>query len=109
MGNADLYAAPIPQTTTWYPSITETLPPGFPKIKREFGQLEDLMWNQRPLSRAPTPVLAAANERINSVGYDYCPVHTEIYGTYRNQAKKDTLLEEDGPFVINLLVYLTNS
>merc|ERR1712013_265989 len=26
-----------------------------------------------------------ANERINSLGYNYLPVHTEIYGSYRNR------------------------
>ena len=26
--------------------------------------------------------------RIHTIGYDYCPVHTEIYGSYRNQAAR---------------------
>ena len=28
--------------------------------------------------------------RINTLGYNYCPVHTEIYGSYRNQAVRGT-------------------
>eukprot|EP00091_Calanus_sinicus_P009169 TRINITY_DN215_c0_g1_i7.p1 TRINITY_DN215_c0_g1~~TRINITY_DN215_c0_g1_i7.p1 ORF type:complete len:117 (-),score=21.19 TRINITY_DN215_c0_g1_i7:108-458(-) len=87
-GNADLCAAPEPHITNWYPSITETIPPTYPGLRQEFGKLESLMWGQRAGSRAPTPVLPDANNRIHTVGYNYCPVHTEIYGTYRNQAKR---------------------
>merc|ERR1711973_441269 len=48
--------------------------------------LENLMWKQVKNKSAPTPVLSAANDRIHTLGYNYCPVHTEIYGSYRNQA-----------------------
>merc|ERR1712142_931613 len=83
--------APEPNVRTWYPSITETLPPTYPNLRQEFGKLESLMWNQRKLSRAVTPVLPDANDRIHSMGYDYCPVHTEIYGTYRNRDRRGGL------------------
>ena len=63
LGNADLYAAPEPRITHWYPSITETLPPTYSGLRQEFGKLESLMWNQRAGSRAPTPVLPDANNR----------------------------------------------
>ena len=29
--------------------------------------------------------------RIHTLGYNYCPVHTEIYGSYRNQAARTVL------------------
>ena len=63
-GGADLYAAPEPNVTNWYPSITETLPPAYSGLKQEFGKLESLMWNQKPLKRAPTPTLPDANDRL---------------------------------------------
>ena len=103
-GNADLCAGPEPRITNWYASITETIPPTYPGLRQEFGKLENLMWGQRAGSRAPTPVMPDANNRwgqallsaftlhplfrIHTVGYNYCPVHTEIYGTYRNQARR---------------------
>merc|ERR1712114_10051 len=87
-GNADLYASPEPRVTKWYPSITETVPPTFPDIRYEFGKLESLMWSQSASSAPPTPVMPEANDRIHTVGWDYCPVHTEIYGSYRNQARR---------------------
>merc|ERR1712198_700756 len=62
------------------------LPPTFPDLRNEFGKLENLMWKQVKNKSAPTPVLPAANDRIHTLGYNYCPVHTEIYGSYRNQA-----------------------
>merc|ERR1712147_250374 len=86
-GNADLCAAPEARVTNWYPSITETVPPTYPDIRHEFGKLESLMWRQRAGSAPPTPVMPEANDRIHTIGYDYCPVHTEIYGSYRNQAR----------------------
>ena len=78
------------------------------KLKHEFGKLEDLMWrNRRGTSLPPTPVLPEANDRfvektgrqravadsfvlfrIHTVGYNYCPVHTEIYGSYRNRDRR---------------------
>eukprot|EP00091_Calanus_sinicus_P003639 TRINITY_DN137_c0_g1_i7.p1 TRINITY_DN137_c0_g1~~TRINITY_DN137_c0_g1_i7.p1 ORF type:complete len:117 (+),score=16.90 TRINITY_DN137_c0_g1_i7:123-473(+) len=87
-GNADLCAAPEPRVTKWYPSITEVVPPTYPGIRREFGKLESLQWRQRASSVPPTRVMPEANDRIFTVGYDYCPVHTEIYGSYRNQARR---------------------
>ena len=26
--------------------------------------------------------------RIHTLGYNYCPVHTEIYGSYRNRDRR---------------------
>ena len=99
--------------TNFYPSITETIPPTYPDLRNEFGKLETLMWNQTKSKAHPTPCLPEANDRlrhisvvikpfkktpentfvtclflfrINTLGYNYCPVHTEIYGSYRNQA-----------------------
>merc|ERR1719206_1675256 len=63
-GNADLYAAPEPRVTTWYPSITETVPPTFPDIRYDMGKLESLMWRQRATSCPPTRVMPEANDRI---------------------------------------------
>merc|ERR1712198_811726 len=87
-GNADLCAGPEPRVINYYPSITETLPPTYPDLRNEFGKLESLMWRQRATSLPPTPCLPEANDRIHTIGYNYCPVHTEIYGSYRNQAKR---------------------
>merc|ERR1712123_75637 len=88
-GNADLCAAPEPRVTNWYPSITETVPPTYPDLRQEFGKLESLMWRgRRGTSAPPTRVLPDANNRIHTIGYDYCPVHTEIYGSYRDQAAR---------------------
>merc|ERR1712183_670312 len=88
-GNADLCAAPEPCVTNWYPSITETVPPTYPDPRQEFGKLESLMWRgRRGTSAPPTHVLPDANNRIHTIGYDYCPIHTEIYGSYRNQTKR---------------------
>merc|ERR1712126_43382 len=53
----------------------------------EFGKLESQM-SFHPARRGATylsPVLPDARDRILSMGYAYCPVHTEIYGTYRNR------------------------
>merc|ERR1712098_903239 len=82
-GNADLCAAPEARVLNFYPSITQTIPPTFPDLRNEFGKLENLMWKQVKNKSAPTPVLPAANDRIHTLGYNYCPVHTEIYGSYR--------------------------
>merc|ERR1711868_245293 len=88
-GSNDLYASPIPHVRTYYPSIVEALPTGDMKLKHEFGKLEDLMWrNRRGTSLPPTPVLPEANDRIHTLGYNYCPVHTEIYGSYRNRDRR---------------------
>merc|ERR1712002_1184004 len=85
-GNADLCAAPEPRITHYYPSITETLPPAYPGFRHEFGKLESLQWRgRRGASVEPTRVLPDANNRIHSLGYNYLPVHTEIYGSYRNR------------------------
>merc|ERR1712223_1355591 len=85
-GNADLCAAPEPRITHYYPSVTETLPPAYPGFRHEFGKLENLQWRgRRGASVEPTRVLPDANDRITSLGYNYLPVHTEIYGSYRNR------------------------
>ena len=80
-----LLAPPEPSVRTWYPSITEVVPPTYSDLRQEFGKLETLQWDARARSAtpAPAPVLPGASDRIHTVGYDYCPVHTEIYGTYR--------------------------
>merc|ERR1711902_162495 len=85
-GNADLCAAPEARVINIYPSITETIPPTYPDLRNEFGKLENLMWRQQKGRSAPTPTLPEANDRIHTLGWNYCPVHTEIYGSYRNQA-----------------------
>eukprot|EP00091_Calanus_sinicus_P018195 TRINITY_DN407_c0_g1_i7.p1 TRINITY_DN407_c0_g1~~TRINITY_DN407_c0_g1_i7.p1 ORF type:complete len:118 (+),score=16.91 TRINITY_DN407_c0_g1_i7:226-579(+) len=87
-GSSDLCASPEPHITNWYPSITETLPPFYPGLRHEFGKLENLMWRQQRGTTPVTPVLPDANDRIHTIGYNYCPVHTEIYGSYRNQAAR---------------------
>ena len=73
-----------------HPSIVETLPEDFPDLKHEFSRLESQMFDRpkRPGLVPLTPVLPDANDRIHGVGYAYSPVHTEIYGTYRANAKR---------------------
>merc|ERR1712121_630472 len=74
-------------------SIVETMPGADANLKNEFGRLEDLMWrSRRGTSLPPTPVLPAANDRIHTLGYNYCPVHTEIYGSYRNRDRRNCVL-----------------
>merc|ERR1712203_1042811 len=90
-GTADLCAAPEPRVTNIYPSITETIPPTYSDLRNEFGKLENLMWRQNKAKSVPTPTLPAANDRIHTLGYNYCPVHTEIYGSYRCQAVRGCL------------------
>merc|ERR1712038_1587466 len=88
-GGKDLYAAPEPHVRNFYPSIVEYIPSADSKTKNEFGRLEDLMWrSRRGTSPPPTPVLPEANDRIHTLGYNYCPVHTEIYGSYRNRDRR---------------------
>merc|ERR1712038_1564038 len=88
-GGKDLYAAPEPYVRNSYPSIVEYIPTADSKTKNEFGRLEDLMWrSRRGTSLPPTPVLSEANDRIHTLGYNYCPVHTEIYGSYRNRDRR---------------------
>merc|ERR1712212_803648 len=89
-GNADLCAGPEPRITNIYPSITETIPPTYSDLRTEFGKLENLMWRQQKARSAPTATLPEANDRIHTIGYNYCPVHTEIYGSYRSQANRGT-------------------
>ncbi len=94
---------------TIHPSIVQTLPDDFPDLKHEFSKLESQMFD-RPKKRAAeplTPILPDAHDRIFTPGlalinhdfyfrtrtclalsfllcsYNYMPVHTEIYGTYR--------------------------
>merc|ERR1711963_1070647 len=91
-GSNDLYAAPEPYIRHYYPSIVETMPGADARLKNEFGRLEDLMWRgRRGTSLPPTPVLAEANDRIHTLGYNYCPVHTDIYGSYRNRDRRACL------------------
>merc|ERR1712117_912440 len=83
-GNQDLRAND-PNTRNCHPSLIETLPNDYPELKMEFSKLESQMFD-RPMRRAHeplTPVIADANDRINTLGYSYNPVHTDIYGTYR--------------------------
>merc|ERR1711972_218604 len=92
-GSKDLNAAPEPYIRNFYPSIVETMPGADAKLKNEFGRLEDLMWrSRRGTSLPPTPVLPAANDRIHTLGYNYCPVHTEIYGSYRNRDRRNCVV-----------------
>merc|ERR1712126_5453 len=87
-GSQDLRAPEEAGPRTWHPSIIETLPNDFPDLKHEFGKLESQMFD-RPRRRGAdplSPVLPDARDRIFSLGYSYCPVHTEIYGTYRARA-----------------------
>merc|ERR1712142_796850 len=89
-GSNDLYANPVHHVRTYYPSIVEALPQGEMKLKHEFGKREDLMCrHRRGTSLPPTPVLPEANDRIHTLGYNYCPVHTEIYGSYRNRDRRN--------------------
>merc|ERR1711953_100444 len=99
-GSQDLRAPDEAALRTWHPSIIETLPNEFPDLKHEFGKLESQMFD-RPRRRGAdplSPVLPDARDRIFSLGYNYCPVHTEIYGTYRARvpARRDGLTEELG-------------
>eukprot|EP00091_Calanus_sinicus_P021618 TRINITY_DN6493_c0_g1_i2.p1 TRINITY_DN6493_c0_g1~~TRINITY_DN6493_c0_g1_i2.p1 ORF type:complete len:115 (-),score=30.47 TRINITY_DN6493_c0_g1_i2:116-460(-) len=80
----DLNAPPDEHVRSYYPSIMETIPPSHPDLRREFGKLEDEMMRQQRGRTQLTPVLGGVNDRIHTVGYSYCPVHTETYGTYRN-------------------------
>merc|ERR1712241_827022 len=60
-GSQDLRAPEEAVIRTMHPSIVETLPEDFPGLI--------------PL----TPVLPDANDRILTPGFNYNPVHTEIY------------------------------
>merc|ERR1712098_941205 len=71
-GNADLCAAPEARVLNFYPSITQTIPSTYPDLRNEFGKLENLMWRQTKARNAPTPVLPEANDRIHTLGYNYC-------------------------------------
>merc|ERR1711956_104024 len=61
-GSQDLRAPDDRIIRSIHPSIVETLPEEFPDLPE-------------------------ANDRIHTIGYAYNPVHTEIYGTFRNNAK----------------------
>merc|ERR1712033_20923 len=89
-GSQDLRAPEEGRVRTWHPSILETLPNEYPDLKHEFGKLESQMFDRpRRAGTIPlTPVLPDAHDRIFSVGYNYTPVHTEIYGTYRAQTAR---------------------
>jgi len=86
----DLRAPEEAVIRTMHPSIVETLPEDFPDLKHEFSRLESQMFDRpkRPGLVPLTPVLPDANDRILTPGFNYNPVHTEIYGTYRNNAKR---------------------
>merc|ERR1712032_237877 len=93
MGSQDLRAPDEAALRTWHPSIIETLPNEFPDLKHVFGKLESQMFD-RPRRRGAdplSPVLPDARDRIFSLGYNYCPVHTEIYGS-----SQDPLAERPG-------------
>eukprot|EP00093_Oithona_nana_P006949 06949.XXX_400589_401789_1 [CDS] Oithona nana genome sequencing. len=89
-GSQDLRAPEEAVIRTLHPSIVETLPEDFPDLKHEFSRLESQMFDRpkRPGLVPLTPVLPDANDRILTPGFNYNPVHTEIYGTYRNNAKR---------------------
>jgi len=89
-GSQDLRAPEEAVIRTMHPSIVETLPEDFPDLKHEFSRLESQMFDRpkRPGLVPLTPVLPDANDRILTPGFNYNPVHTEIYGTYRNNAKR---------------------
>merc|ERR1711935_76934 len=84
-GSQDLRAPDTPSVRILHPSITETLPAEYKVLRREFGRLETQI-PRRSGSVALTPIIPDANDRIFSLGYAYRPVHTEIYGSYRNRA-----------------------
>jgi len=88
-GSQDLRAPEERILHSIHPSIVETLPDTFPELKHEFSKLESQMFDRpkRPGLAPLTPVLPDANDRIFTAGYAYNPVHKEIYGTYRSQAK----------------------
>ena len=90
LGSQDLRAPEEAVIRTLHPSIVETLPEEFPDLKHEFSRLESQMFDRpkRPGLVPLTPVLPDANDRILTPGFNYNPVHTEIYGTYRNNAKR---------------------
>merc|ERR1712142_20515 len=91
-GNQDLRAHEAPLKNR-HPSVIETLPNEYPELKMEFSKLESQMFD-KPMRRAHeplTPVIADANDRINTLGYNYNPVHTDIYGTYRPGGGKKVL------------------
>jgi len=89
-GTQDLRAPEEGRLRVWHPSIIETLPNEYPDLKHEFGKLESQMFDRprRAGTLPPTPVLPEAHDRIFSMGYNYLPVHTEIYGTYRAQTAR---------------------
>jgi len=88
-GSQDLRAPEDRILHSVHPSIVETLPDTFPELKHEFSKLESQMFDKpkRPGLAPLTPVLPDAHDRIFTIGYQYHPVHTEIYGTYRAQSK----------------------
>lgn len=89
-GSQDLRAPDEFSLRAHHPSIVQTLPDDFPDLKHEFSKLESQMFD-KPRKRAAeplTPVLPDAHERIFTPGYHYCPVHTEIYGTYRSRTAR---------------------
>merc|ERR1711874_93159 len=82
-GGKDLNAERDDHVRTYYPSIMETIPPSHPHLRREFGQMESLILSQPRVRSLPTPVLGGVHDMVLRPGYMYCPVHTEVYGTYR--------------------------
>merc|ERR1739848_706366 len=92
-GAQDLRAPDAHLLHNIHPSIVETLPDSFPELKHEFGKLESLIFDRpkRPGLAPLTRVLPGAHDRIFSPGYAYDPVHMEIYGTYRAQARRGLL------------------
>merc|ERR1712098_695215 len=81
-GVQDLHVPEDDHVKTYYPSIMETIPPTHPEIRREVGKLESLIMSQPRGKTRLTPVIGGATDRVQTTGYRYCPVHTEVYGTY---------------------------
>ena len=90
IGAQDLRAPDERIYRTIHPSIVQTLPDDYPDLKHEFSKLESQMFD-KPRKRAAeplTPILPDAHDRIFTPGYNYMPVHTEIYGTYRPRSAR---------------------
>lgn len=82
-GSQNLHVAQDNHVKTYYPSIMETIPPTHPDLRKEFGKLESRILSQPRVKTNLTPVIGGATDRVLTTGYTYCPVHTEVYGTYR--------------------------
>jgi len=82
----DLYTQNIPltQKARFWSNYVAAL-----KGSQDLRAPDELRLRPRRAGTQPlTPVLPDAHDRIFSVGYNYTPVHTEIYGTYRAQTAR---------------------